>query len=96
MFLQAAEKALKAAQYGVDANKINVHNLVRNCHNLGDSQLTELAGQLESLVGDSTHMRYPDRMAYPKIPKDAYNKEKGTKAYEIASKIVKNVEKRLK
>lgn len=72
-----------------------MHNLVRNCHNLGDPQLTELADQLESLVGNSTRMRYPDRMAYPKIPKDVYNEEKATKAYEIANKIVRKVGNRL-
>ena len=57
--------------------------------------MTELADQLERVVGDSTRMRYPDRMAYPKIPKDVYNEEKATKAYEIADKIVRKVGNRL-
>lgn len=46
-------------------------------------------------MGNSTRMRYPDRMAYPKIPKDVYNEEKATKAYEIANKIVRKVGNRL-
>ena len=57
--------------------------------------MTEFAHQLESLVDDSTRMRYPDRMAYPKIPKDVYCEEKATTAYEIANKIVRKVGNRL-
>ncbi|KAJ7360288.1 hypothetical protein OS493_016918 [Desmophyllum pertusum] len=93
---QAAEKALKAAQYRVDANnKTNVHNLVANCSSLGDPELTELAGQLESLVGDSTRMRYPSRICYPQIPHDVYTAQMAQEALEIAKKIIERVRGRV-
>lgn len=92
---QAAEKALKAAQYDYDANKTNVHNLVQNCRDLDDSELCNFAGRLENLVGDSTHMRYPDRMCYPQIPNDVYNEQKARKALEFAQKVVERVKNRI-
>lgn len=92
-FHQAAEKALKAARYSKDADKTNVHNLVENCYGLEDPQLVELARELENLVGDSTRMRYPDRMSYPQIPNDVYSQGMAQKAREIAEKIVDRVKK---
>ncbi|KAL9966853.1 hypothetical protein ACROYT_G024983 [Oculina patagonica] len=92
---QAAEKALKAAQYKIDADKTSVHNLVENCNGLGDSELTELAWQLEILVGDSTRMRYPDRMRFPQIPNEVYSAEMAQEALQLAKKIVDRVRHRI-
>jgi len=94
-FHQAAEKALKAARYSKDADKTNVHNLVDNCYGLEDPELADLAEQLENLVGDSTCMRYPDKMSYPQIPNDVYSHDMAAKAKEIAEKIVERVEEKL-
>ena len=95
MSLQAAEKALKAARYCKDADKTNVHNLVDNCYSLEDPELVQSARELESLVGDSTRMRYPDRMSYPQIPNDVYSKAMAERAKEIAEKIVERVKIKL-
>ena len=95
MSLQAAEKALKAARYCKDADKTNVHNLVENCYGLEDPELVESARELESLVGDSTRMRYPDRMSYPQIPNDVYSQEMAARAKEIAEKIIERVKRKL-
>lgn len=95
LFQQAAEKALKAAQYNADANKMNVHNLVENSLFLGDPELAELARQLEILLGESTRMRYPDRVCYPQIPNDAYSAEMAEEALEITTKVVERVRGRL-
>ena len=95
MSLQAAEKALKAARYCKDADKTNVHNLVDNCYSLEDPELVESARELESLVGDSTRMRYPDRMSYPQIPNDVYSKAMAERAKEIAEKILEQVKLKL-
>ena len=92
---QAAEKALKAAQYDLDANNTRDHNLVQNCYGLDDQDLTQLATRLEHLVGGSTRMRYPDRMAYPSIPNDVYKAETANEASQIATKIVQRVKIRL-
>ena len=93
--LQAAEKALKAAQYTIDANKTSVHNLATNCIGLNDSELTELACQLQNLVGDSTRMRYPDRMHFPQIPNDVYSDQTAQQALQLAKKIVERVQYRI-
>ena len=65
MSFQAAEKALKAMQYNVDANqKTNDHNLCQNCYDFDDHGLPQLAGQLEGLVVNSAHMRYQKWRVY--------------------------------
>ena len=92
---QAAEKALKAAQYAVDAYKINALNLIQNFLMLDDSQLITFSRQLEHLLGDSTLMRYPDRLAFPQIPKDVYTRQMAHKAMELAREIVQNVQSRV-
>ncbi|XP_068670657.1 sacsin-like isoform X3 [Montipora foliosa] len=92
---QAAEKAIKAARFEKGAEKVNVHNLVENCSDLADTELTDLARQLENLVGDSTRMRYPDRMSYPRIPNDVYSRSMANKAQEIAARTVTHVEGKL-
>jgi len=46
-------------------------------------------------VGNSTHMRYPDRMTYPKIPNDVYKVEKASGALDLAKNIVNRVRGRL-
>lgn len=88
---QAAEKALKAAQFADDAFRTRAHSLVRIVFGLGDSELLELARQLENLVVDSTRMRYPDRVSYPQIPNEVYSGETAETAYELARKIVDKV-----
>ena len=66
-----------------------------NCYGLNDVELTELATQLEGLVIDSTRMRYPDRMSYPRIPNDVYSRDMAVEALGIAEKIVERVRGRL-
>ena len=72
-----------------------MHNLVVNCHDLDDPELSQLAGELETVVGDSASMRYPDRMSYPKIPNDVYSRDMAAEALEIAEKVVERVKQRL-
>ena len=40
---------------------------------------------------NSAHMRYPDTMSFPKIPKDVYTAEKAKDAVKIASRILERV-----
>lgn len=96
MSFQAAEKALKALQYKVNANqKTNDHNLYQNCCDFDDLELTHLAGQLEGLVVNSAHMRYPDTMSYPKIPNDVYTAQKAEMALDLARDILERVRGKL-
>ena len=92
---QAAEKALKAAQYATDVERTNIHNLLHICQELDDSELTQLASQLELLVGNSTRMRYPDRVCFPKIPNEVYSADMAKEALQLAKKIVQRVNNRL-
>ena len=88
LFVQAAEKALKAAQYTIDANKTSVHDLVDNCNDLGDSQLTGLATDLERLVVRSARMRYPDQVSFPKIPNEVYTAQMAERALQLSENIL--------
>ena len=94
-FVQAAEKALKSARYVTGADKMNVHNLVANCEGLHDVHLTNLASQLESLVIDSTRMRYPDQMCFPCIPHDEYSFSMAQQALELATNILAKVKSKV-
>ena len=85
---QAAEKGLKAAQYSRNASKTNVHNLVQNSLMLEDSKLATLSQDLERQLGDSTRMRYPDQMQFPRIPNDVYTEEKARQALQVATQIL--------
>ena len=69
--------------------------MVQNCNGLNDSELTELAWQLEVLVGDSTRMRYPDRMRFPQIPNEVYSAQMAQQALQLAKKIVERVKDRI-
>ena len=92
---QAAEKALKAAQYTVDTYRTRVHDLVEICCDLNDPELLDLARQLERLVGGSTRMRYPDRMCFPQIPNEVYSAELAQQALQLAKEIVACVQSRI-
>jgi len=88
---QAAEKALKAAQYAEDAFKTRAHSLIRIAGRLGDSQLAIIANQLENRVIDSTRMRYPDQLCYPQIPNDVYTDRMAHEVLELARTILDRV-----
>ena len=82
---------MKVALSTVDTDRTRVHNLVENCYDLNDPELSNLAGKLECLVGDSTQMRYPDRMCFPLIPNEVYSAEIAQQALQLAKKIVARV-----
>jgi len=88
---QAAEKALKAAQYADDTFKTHAHSLIRIAGRLGDSQLANIANQLENRVIDSTRMRYPDQLCYPQIPNDVYTGRMAHEVLELARTILDRV-----
>ncbi|XP_048582130.1 sacsin-like [Nematostella vectensis] len=91
---QAAEKALKAAQFSLDATNVRIHDLHRIASCLDDSTLSSLAVQLEGLVGNSMRMRYPDCMSSPRIPHDFYTRHQSREAYRLAEAILNRVKER--
>ena len=83
------------AQYADDAFKTRVHNLTKNASCLGDTELTNVANDLESCVEDSTRMRYADRPNYPEIPNDVYTATQANEALRLATKILDRVRQKL-
>jgi len=90
---QAAEKGLKAAVYTTDARKTNDDNLCHIAQDIDDYHIKELASRLESLLGSSTKLRYPDQWSYPKIPHTQYDGAKASEAIEITESLMKAIER---
>ncbi|XP_053378923.1 sacsin-like isoform X2 [Mercenaria mercenaria] len=88
---QAAEKALKAAWYAKDANKINgvmaSHSLEFIARDLGSSILF-LAKRLSDVTGDYKAMRYPRCLPGQQIPAETYNKETATAVIDVAQELL--------
>ena len=72
-----------------------MHNLTKNASCLGDTELTNVANDLESCVEDSTRMRYSDRLNYPEIPNDVYTAALANEALRLATKILDRVRQNL-
>ena len=67
-------------------------NLVRNASYLDDGSILNLARELETLLQSASHMCYPDKLNYSRIPHDAYNHGTAITAQGLASKIVEKCE----
>ncbi|KAL3892284.1 hypothetical protein ACJMK2_004503 [Sinanodonta woodiana] len=92
---QATEKALKAAVYAKDANKVDLksHQLASIATKGGLNQdLVQLAMSLQSCLGEHTRMRYPDPIARTPIPSDLYTDEEARNALEIAENVIQLVD----
>ncbi len=89
--MQAAEKGLKAAVYTVDAKRTNDHNLSVIAQDIDNSYVQELASKLESLLGSSTKLRYPDQWHYPAIPHTQYSRETALEALEITEALMDEI-----
>lgn len=72
-----------------------MHNLTKNASCLGDTELTNVANDLECCVEDSTRMRYPDRLNYPEIPNDVYTDALANEALRLATNILDRVRQKL-
>jgi len=88
---QAAEKALKAAQFSVDAMTSFSHDLPSIASNIEDATLRQLAIKLQRIVGSSNKMYTPDPIDYIKIPHDEYTKETAADAVICATDILEKV-----
>ncbi|KAL3892278.1 hypothetical protein ACJMK2_004497 [Sinanodonta woodiana] len=92
---QVTEKALKAAVYAKDANKVDLksHHLANIATKGGLSQdLVHLAINFQSCLGEHTRMRYPDPIARTVIPSELYTDEQARNALEIAENVVQLVD----
>ncbi|KAK3611579.1 hypothetical protein CHS0354_018094 [Potamilus streckersoni] len=92
---QATEKALKAAVYATDANKVDLrsHQLANIASHGGLGQdLVSLAMSMEASLGHHTRMRYPDSIDRSQIPAEVYTDTQSRTAVEIAEKIIQLVD----
>lgn len=96
--MQAVEKALKALQYQLDADKVslNMHSLSTMASTLADVKLSGLVGQLEGITGDYFCMRYPDAVHEGHISSDLYTEDQAKRAIERTREILQIVRERLR
>ncbi|XP_048257395.1 sacsin-like isoform X1 [Haliotis rufescens] len=92
---QAAEKAVLAVWYSrssTTADTLRSSNaLTEITSGLDNSQLLDLATQLQSLVGDYSRMCYPDRLSFPSIPAAVYTESHARQACVLAESILELV-----
>lgn len=84
---------MKAAKYQDGYERTHHHNLYCIASGL-PHDLQTLALSLESNIGSSASMRYPDRWYRPNIPHDKYDEVKADRVSEMAEKIISNVKER--
>ncbi|KAK2153631.1 hypothetical protein LSH36_291g08049 [Paralvinella palmiformis] len=88
---QASEKALKAAQFSVDAVASFSHDLASLVATIEDMELRRLALKLQRIVGDSNKLYNPDPVDFVVIPHEEYSKEKACDAIMCAADILERV-----
>lgn len=88
---QAAEKALKAAQFSVDAVTSFSHDLTSLAATIEDLELRRLAMKLQAIVGDSNKLYNPNPIDFVIIPHDMYTKEVACDAIHCAQDILERV-----
>jgi len=89
---KAAEKALKAAQFAVDAVTSFSHDLVTLAASLEDPELRRLAQKLQKLVGNSNKLYNPDPLDFTVvIPHDEYSRESACDAVMCAVDVLERV-----
>ena len=93
-FFQAVEKALKAAWFFKDANKLNEHGR-RLSHDLEqiafglEPELISLSSRIISITGHHARMRYPDsNVGGAPIPGDAFTRANAEKVVDFATQIL--------
>ncbi|KAK3096651.1 hypothetical protein FSP39_002093 [Pinctada imbricata] len=91
MCSQAVEKALKAAQYNIDAKKVfDGDNLIHNASSL-NSEIKTLVRQFDAIVGSTRRMRYPDVVNISRLPSDLYTLSDANKALQHADQIISKI-----
>ncbi|XP_053401276.1 sacsin-like [Mercenaria mercenaria] len=88
---QASEKALKAAWFATNANKVNrqEHSLTAISVGLEGGSLRNEASNLETITGDYSCMRYPDAVVGRRqIPSEMFDRTKAEQAIEVTKRIL--------
>jgi len=89
---QAAEKALKAAQFAVDAVTSFSHDLVTLAASLEDPELRRLSQKLQKIVGNSARLYNPDPLDFARaIPHEEFSREMACDAVMCAVDVLERV-----
>ena len=91
MCVKAAEKALKAAQFYVDALTSYSHDLVVLASSLEDIELRRFAQTLQRIIGNSAKLYNPDPIDFIVIPHDEYTREMAGEAVAVSKAILDKV-----
>lgn len=91
IFFQAAEKALKAAQFSVDAVTSFNHDLAFLAATIEDLELRRLAVKLQQIIGNASKLYNPDPIDFVVIPHEEYTKEMACDAVMCATDILERV-----
>ncbi|XP_064601194.1 sacsin-like [Liolophura sinensis] len=95
IFLQVAEKAMKAVLYKTNANHnaIRAHELGEIADGLNDPTLFQLAQELETTLGYKgyTRTRYPDMLHGQQTPSDVYTWTQAETSKDLCGKILHHV-----
>ncbi|OWF51347.1 hypothetical protein KP79_PYT00738 [Mizuhopecten yessoensis] len=90
---QAVEKSLMSMMYRRDANSVNNgHDIYGIAASLGDDSLMSATGEMQSLLGNYTHLRYPDEHAAGRIPSSSVTRAMAETAFGIARRILDKVD----
>ncbi|XP_045193551.2 sacsin-like [Mercenaria mercenaria] len=88
---QASEKALKAAWFAKDANRVTTreHSLTAIANCLDDGAFLVEASSLEGITGDCSCMQYPDPVAgLHQIPSEIFDRTKAKQAIKVTKRIL--------
>ncbi|XP_033730900.1 sacsin-like, partial [Pecten maximus] len=89
---QAVEKSLKSMVYGKNANNVTRgHDICQIASSLNDASLLNAVGEIQTLLGNHTFMRYPDVHAAGRIPSTSFTRNQAESALRIAKRILEEV-----
>ena len=93
-YFQAAEKSLKALLCLSSGKSIALqggHDLSDLCDHVEDETIRTLCNKLQSVIGFTGQMRYPDKHPYPKVPRDMYSNESSNEAFTITGELLVHI-----
>jgi len=89
--VQAAEKALRAAHFAQDRNRMPSYQttgLTLLAAGLTDADLSATVAQLTALLKDADYLRYPHRHASPFVPRDVINLATTLPAIQLTTQLL--------
>lgn len=60
-------------------------------HRTNDNQIIKLSQKLQSVVGVSGRMRYPDALPYPKVPHDVFKENHAMVAMKLTQELFDHI-----